>query len=103
MHDGIRLEALNHAAHLGRVDDIGTHERIAGAVRNRRQRFEIAGIGVSLSTTRTVWPQLPTAWRTTAEPMKPAPPVMRIRLGMGELGNLQGILQDLALPHQFRH
>ena len=83
MHDGIRLEALDHAAHLGRIDNIGAHERIAGAVRNRRQRFEIAGIGVSLSTTRTVWPQLPTAWRTTAEPMKPAPPVTRMRLGMG--------------------
>ena len=45
MHDGIRLEALDHAAHLGRIDDVGADERIAGAVRYRRQRFEVAGIG----------------------------------------------------------
>src|SRR5262245_44338123 len=29
-----------------------------------------------------VWSQFPTEWRTTAEPMNPAPPVTRMRLGI---------------------
>src|SRR5262245_48068408 len=45
VHDGVGLEALNHVAHLGRVDDIGTNERITGMMRNGGERFKIAGIG----------------------------------------------------------
>jgi hypothetical protein len=67
----------------------GADERIAGAVRNRRQRFEIAGVSELVDHENGV-----------AASCRPHDGLAH-RL-MKKQGNLQGILQVLALPYQFR-
>ena len=45
MHDRLRLEAREHCADGGLVDDIGLYELIAAIGRDTGQRFQIAGVG----------------------------------------------------------
>ena len=45
MHDDVGAVGGEHLPHLVGVDDVGAHERIARVVGDRRERFQIAGIG----------------------------------------------------------
>src|SRR5262249_42319171 len=44
MHDDVRMEGFYDIAHLAGIDDVSADEGISRTVRDRRQRFQIAGI-----------------------------------------------------------
>ena len=60
------------------VADVGLDEAVIGPSGNLTQRIEIAGVGQLVDIDDAIAP-LPARSRTTALPMKPAPPVTRIR------------------------
>ena len=94
------LATLHAPCHFGRNDDVGAHERIAGgSAQTRRQRFEIAGIG-QLVEHEYGGHSCRFTWQTTAEADEVGPPPVGRRC---KQGNLQGILQDLALRQQVLH
>jgi hypothetical protein len=76
VHDGVRLMLAEHAVEVFAVADIDVLERITIVMVNGLQRFEVTGVGLSTLTTESV--VLAMMCRTTAEPIKPAPPVTKI-------------------------
>ncbi|MNL18463.1 hypothetical protein D3C87_1396080 [compost metagenome] len=45
MHDGVRLETVQHSTDRRLINDVGLNEFIASVTGNAGQRFEIAGVG----------------------------------------------------------
>ena len=75
VHDRVDLLFRQQRLHPRPIANVGLDEAVVKRSGDLAQRVEVAGEGLSTLTTSL---PLPTSRRTTALPMKPAPPVTRI-------------------------
>lgn len=85
VHYSIGLIAREYGGRSPRGRGSGLPEMIAARPGNRRHRRQVRRIGERVDIFTTSWPRSCTRWRQTAEPMKPAPPVTKIRFILSPL------------------
>ena len=79
MQNGVGTKSIERRPDRGAVANVGANKGIARTARRRRERRHIAGVGKLIQHEHFVV-RLADRQRTTADPMKPAPPVTNNRM-----------------------